>query len=506
MKQGIVLIFLILTLSLSASVLFYDDFERADGDVANGWQFNTPPHLTNSLINTGVYNINLPATGNTYHSFTEQTNGTVFVEYDWKVLSNDWTTCVYPVEDMVYIRCDWEGNLDYDTSSNFTTPTPITQINFQQWYHVKLAYDIDNNTFSFWLDDTQLINEVTSNNVSSLNSFYFRNLNATDSIQQIDNFLVYDNTPPLAPLNLTATESVSSIVLNWESVPDSLFVTYKIYRDITPNPTTEIAEVGPYVTTYTDMVRSAPNTDYYYRVKAIGLGDIESDYSEQVELIHLQPEMRITGNPVNIDVGYGYEEAGSFTIHNDGNYDLNYMISTTGNSSLSNGLVAYYPLDGNANDASGYGNNGTVYGATPYTDISGNINSALYFDGDDYAIIPGNFIFHNPGDASISFWMYKEDSNKRNIFWSKNDDFENNRYNFFTGDDGNGFEMDYREPNGTLHLNDGPNTMTTSIQEWVHVVVTRINDTYSFYRNGLLIVEETDASPSLPNTSDFWRI
>jgi hypothetical protein len=28
------------------------------------------------------------------------------------------------------------------------------------------------------------------------------------------------------------------------------------------------------------------------------------------------------------------------------------------------GLVAYYPFNGNANDASGNGNNGTVYGAT----------------------------------------------------------------------------------------------------------------------------------------------
>ncbi len=44
-------------------------------------------------------------------------------------------------------------------------------------------------------------------------------------------------------------------------------------------------------------------------------------------------------------------------------------------------LVAYYPFNGNANDESGNGNNGTVTGATLATDRFGNANSAYYFDG-----------------------------------------------------------------------------------------------------------------------------
>jgi len=50
-------------------------------------------------------------------------------------------------------------------------------------------------------------------------------------------------------------------------------------------------------------------------------------------------------------------------------------------SFLTNGLVAYYPFNGNANDASGNGNNGIVYGATLATDRFGNSNSAYYFNG-----------------------------------------------------------------------------------------------------------------------------
>jgi len=38
--------------------------------------------------------------------------------------------------------------------------------------------------------------------------------------------------------------------------------------------------------------------------------------------------------------------------------------SKTEPASLKDGLVAYYPYSGNANDESGNGNNGTVFGAT----------------------------------------------------------------------------------------------------------------------------------------------
>ncbi len=48
------------------------------------------------------------------------------------------------------------------------------------------------------------------------------------------------------------------------------------------------------------------------------------------------------------------------------------------------GLVAYWPFDGNANDASGNGNHGTVYGVPLTTDRFGNTNRAYHFDGSSY--------------------------------------------------------------------------------------------------------------------------
>jgi hypothetical protein len=50
-----------------------------------------------------------------------------------------------------------------------------------------------------------------------------------------------------------------------------------------------------------------------------------------------------------------------------------------------NGLVGWWPFNGNANDESGNGNNGTVNGATLTTDRFGNVGKAYSFDGvNDY--------------------------------------------------------------------------------------------------------------------------
>jgi len=50
---------------------------------------------------------------------------------------------------------------------------------------------------------------------------------------------------------------------------------------------------------------------------------------------------------------------------------------------LPEGLVAYYPLNGNANDASGNNYNGRIVGATPCQDRFGKANSAFSFNGVD---------------------------------------------------------------------------------------------------------------------------
>jgi pimeloyl-ACP methyl ester carboxylesterase len=78
---------------------------------------------------------------------------------------------------------------------------------------------------------------------------------------------------------------------------------------------------------------------------------------------------------------------------------------------LEKGIVAYYPFDGNANDESGNGNNGTIYGANLIEDRFGKQDSALYFDGvDDYIVIP-DLLSHDIQSLSISAWVLPETHN-----------------------------------------------------------------------------------------------
>ena len=83
------------------------------------------------------------------------------------------------------------------------------------------------------------------------------------------------------------------------------------------------------------------------------------------------------------------------------------LAQLNGPSSLSNnGLVAYYPFSGNANDASGNAHNGIVYGATLTTDRFGNPNSAYSFNGSSsYIQIPASESFNLPDSLTFSAWV-----------------------------------------------------------------------------------------------------
>ena len=78
-------------------------------------------------------------------------------------------------------------------------------------------------------------------------------------------------------------------------------------------------------------------------------------------------------------------------------------------NSLNNGLVAWYPFDGNASDMSGNGNHGTVNGATLSTDRHGHADKAYSFDGmNDYIGITANSSLNIVAAGSLSFWMNRE--------------------------------------------------------------------------------------------------
>jgi hypothetical protein len=74
---------------------------------------------------------------------------------------------------------------------------------------------------------------------------------------------------------------------------------------------------------------------------------------------------------------------------------------------LNNGLIAYFPFNGNANDESGYNNHGQISGATLTTDRFGNENKAYYFNGiDNYIRVNDNpEINQLTNQFSITAWI-----------------------------------------------------------------------------------------------------
>ena len=109
-----------------------------------------------------------------------------------------------------------------------------------------------------------------------------------------------------------------------------------------------------------------------------------------------------------------------------------------------NGLVGYWPFNGNANDESGNGNNGTVNGATLTTDRFGNANSAYSFDGvDDY--IQTNYTgISGSNSRSFSLWYFTNAFGPSQTLLSYGlDDIPSNYINFWTSSSCTGIGLDW---------------------------------------------------------------
>ena len=96
-------------------------------------------------------------------------------------------------------------------------------------------------------------------------------------------------------------------------------------------------------------------------------------------------------------------------------------------NSIDSMLVAYYPFNGNANDESGNGHDGTIYGAVLADDHYGNPNSAYFFDGiDDYIDIGNNSSLKPQLPISYSLWVnYVTVGEPLPIFANNYDDSDN---------------------------------------------------------------------------------
>lgn len=96
--------------------------------------------------------------------------------------------------------------------------------------------------------------------------------------------------------------------------------------------------------------------------------------------------------------------------------------------SIMDSLILYYP-NGDAIDASGNGLNGTLYGPQAITDRHGEINGALFFNGqNDYIELPADTILKPPFPITVSLWVKLETLEFDNTSFFGND-HEPNDYN-----------------------------------------------------------------------------
>ena len=173
---------------------------------------------------------------------------------------------------------------------------------------------------------------------------------------------------------------------------------------------------------------------------------------------------------------------------------------------LEDGLVAYYPFNGNANDASGNGNDGTVsvghanWGAgTPVltTDYTGNENNAYYFNEGGYIEVPYSTIL-NPAAMSLSWFIYMEEqaNNDYMISMSRWNCYKVNLQDinrvFFTT------KVEDPETPGQFIYSDRDHDGDGLVAEtWYHLAVSFGNGHMKFYIDGVL-VKDWD---NVPNTS-----
>ena len=189
---------------------------------------------------------------------------------------------------------------------------------------------------------------------------------------------------------------------------------------------------------------------------------------------------------------------------------------------LNNGLVAYYPFNGNALDSSGNGNNPSFNNATLTSDRFGNANSAYLFNGaSSYMQIPNSTTLNLGTHFSISLWVkptgfYGSDC-KENYIMQKGDptaSANNSAYYLAYSSQGYSNGNHCNLPLDTLHQNFyGPtnyangNPYQPYIQEnnWYYVVYTYTGDSTYLYVNGVLSFSTKEPSTAtFSNTADLF--
>ena len=174
----------------------------------------------------------------------------------------------------------------------------------------------------------------------------------------------------------------------------------------------------------------------------------------------------------------------------------------------SNGLVGWWPFNGNANDESGNGNNGTVNGATLTSDRFGNANMAYYFSGagcSTYIACNVNTSGITNG-VSIGFWAQRIGPGC----------ISPRIMNFYAPSDGPGTHV-FAWTNGINNPSMAfvTSTLTSPFYQynnisnstWAHIIYTNDGTNAKLYQDGLLLSSNISTGiVTLAGNANFGRM
>ena len=320
----------------------------------------------------------------------------------------------------------------------------------------------DSNLFYIWLDEnkeivsyekdfTKVFNKAGTYTYTLQLSDYDSDIVKSDAINIIVKNIT-NNKPTATPQTISTSKNIQKSITLSGSDDDNDTLTYKVIS----NPT------------HGTLSGTAPNLTY-------------------------TPTADYTGDD-------------SFTFKvNDGKNDsnvstINITILDDNPINLSQGLVAHYEFEGNANDSSGNGNNGTEYGGVEFAD--GIIGQAGSFDGvDDYILVPNSSTF--PTNAiTLSYWI------NRDSIPSQLDNYISKELSFqsYLKSDGNFESGLWKGSAGQWSGYLADSNITNNLNKWILYTVTFDNDSKEAksFINGVLVnaTTKTDINAYLRDSSN----
>jgi uncharacterized repeat protein (TIGR01451 family) len=172
-----------------------------------------------------------------------------------------------------------------------------------------------------------------------------------------------------------------------------------------------------------------------------------------------------------------------------------------------NGLIGWWPFNGNANDESGSGKDGNVFGAVLSNDRFGNNNSSYHFTTDQQIII-SNSQNLNTFPLTISLWYNSDTIVSGNIFTKYQSGFWNG---FGIGQGGDAvFPFYLRNTSDRLignYYGEEPFQSNIVLNTWFHIVFTADSLEGKLYVNGVLLDTHPWTGQSGPSSNQFpWKI